>query len=300
MNQNSSNSNTNPETPEPKESGSEKPAQPTRISLFKDLLSRRVPQILGGYLAASWIILEFMDWLVRRYPISPHLVEFCLVALAALIPTVLMLAYFHGKPGPDQWTRVEKIGIPTNLLATAILLVFLFQGRDLGATTTTVTLFDEQGQQIERSVPKSEFRKKVTIFSLENESGDTKLDWLVHAIPDMLRYDLTQDIYLDIRSVYSMYEDIKDEGYPEAVSIPMTLKKKIAEGQYTDYFTSGTFNKQDGQISILISLHNTKTTKLLSENLFTGNDIFPLVDDITDWFKNALTIPQMHIEKTRS
>ncbi len=59
---------------------SEKPVQPTRTSFIKDLLSRRVPHILGAYLAASWIILEFMDWLVRRYPISPHLVEFCLVA----------------------------------------------------------------------------------------------------------------------------------------------------------------------------------------------------------------------------
>ena len=82
---------------------SENPVQPTRTSFIKDLLSRRVPHILGGYLAASWIILEFMDWLVRRYPISPHLVEFCMVALAAMIPTVFLLAYFHGKPGPDQW-----------------------------------------------------------------------------------------------------------------------------------------------------------------------------------------------------
>ena len=191
---------------------SENPVQPTRTSFIKDLLSRRVPHILGGYLAASWIILEFMDWLARRYPISPHLVEFCMVALAAMIPTVFLLAYFHGKPGPDQWTRVEKIGIPTNLVVTILLLVFVFHGRDLGATTTTVTLMDEQGQQIERSIPKSEFRKKVAVFSLENESGDTTLNWLMHALPDMLRYDLMQDIYLDITSVFEFYEDLRDAG----------------------------------------------------------------------------------------
>jgi len=295
---NSDKEDTNQDSTGPEESDSEKKTNPIRTSFIKDLLSRRVPQIMGGYLAASWVIVEFMDWLVRRYTISPHLVDFCLIILVCMTPTILMLAYFHGKPGPDQWTRVEKIGIPTNLVATAFLLVFLFQGKDLGATITTVTVRDEEGQQIERLIPKSEFRKKVAIYSLENESGDTELDWLVHAIPDMLRYDLVQDIYLDIRSVYSMYEDIKDEGYPEAVSIPMTLKKKIAEGQYMDYFTSGTFDKQDGQIVIQLSLHNTKTTKILSENLFTGNDIFPLVDEITDWLKNALTIPQIHIEKT--
>ena len=220
-------------------SGSENPEQPTRTSFFKDLLSRRVPRILGGYLAASWIILEFMDWLVRRYPISPHLVEFCLVAMAAMIPTVFLLAYFHGKPWPDQWTRVEKIGIPSNLILTALLMIFLFRGRDLGATTTTINIVDEEGQQIERLIPKSEFRKKVAVFSLENESGNTSLDWLMHALPDMVRYDLSQDSYLDITSVYSFYEDVRDVGYPEAIRVPMTLKKKIAAEHYMDYFTVG-------------------------------------------------------------
>ena len=27
-----------------------------------------------------------------------------------------------GKPGPDQWTSAEKIGIPTNIMAAAALL----------------------------------------------------------------------------------------------------------------------------------------------------------------------------------
>ena len=174
-------------------------------SFFKNLLNRRVPQILGGYLAGSWIILEFLDWLVQRYPISPHVQDFGLVALASMIPTVILLAYYHGKPGKDQWTRVEKIGIPTNLILTALLLIFLFRGRDLGATITPVSLIDEQGHQIERSIPKSEFRKKVAIFSLENESGDTSLNWLMHAIPNMVRYDLYQDMYLTVKTIYGFY-----------------------------------------------------------------------------------------------
>ena len=295
---NSEKEDTNQRSTESRGAGSEKHAFPTRTSLFKDLLSRRVPHILGGYLAASWIILEFMDWLVRRYPISPHLVEFCLVALAAMIPTVFLLAYFHGKPGPDQWTRVEKIGIPSNLVITALLLIFLFRGRDLGAITTTVSIVDEEGQQIERLIPKSEFRKKVAVFSLENESGDTTLDWLMHALPDMLGYDLMQDIYLDITSVYNFYEDLRDAGYQDAIRVPMTLKKKIAAEQYMDYFTVGKIREQDGQPSIKISLHNTRTTKLLAENAFTGKDIFAMVDEIAIWLKEGLAIPKVHTENT--
>jgi len=121
-------------------SGSEKVDQEERTSFFRELLARRVPQFLGGYLAASWIIVEFLDWLVNRYPLSPYLVEFGLVAMASMIPTVALIAYFHGKPGRDRWTRVEKIGIPSNLVIAAALLFFIFQGRELGATTTTVTV----------------------------------------------------------------------------------------------------------------------------------------------------------------
>ncbi len=272
--------------------------KPIRISFFKDLLSRRVPQILGGYLAASWIILEFIDWLVKRYPISPHLGEFCLVILAAMIPTIFLLAYFHGKPGQDRWTKVEKIGIPTNLVVTALLLVFLFRGKDIGATTTSISVTDETGQQIERLIPKSEFRKKVAIFSFENESGDTSLNWLKHAIPDMVRYDLYQDMYLTVKTVYEFYDDVRDEGYPEAIGIPLTIKKKITEGQYMDYFIEGNINKEGNKFTIHLSLHYTKTTKKIDENAFTEDDVLTMVDDISLWIRKGLSIPEQHVEQT--
>ena len=269
-----------------------------RVSFFKDLIIRRVPQIMGGYLAASWIIIEFIDWLVKRYPLSPHLVEFAMVAMASMIPTVLLLAYYHGKPGPDKWVRIEKIGIPTNLVIAVAILFFVFNGRELGATTTTVTLMNEQGQQVERLIPKSEFRKKVAMFSMENESGDQSIDWLMHAFPNMLQYDLSQDIYVDIKSTYDFYDKIQEAGFPDAINIPMTLKKKIAGELYMEYFTSGTINVQDNQYSIQISLYNTKTAKLLKENLFSGEDLFILVDEINVWLKDELEIPLQHIENT--
>ena len=60
--------------------------------VVKDLFSRRVPQILGIYLAISWGIVEFVGLLVDRYLLSPHLLTFGMVGLASLIPTVLLLA----------------------------------------------------------------------------------------------------------------------------------------------------------------------------------------------------------------
>ncbi len=67
-----------------------------------DLLQRSVPQILGIYLGAGWAIIEFMDWLINQFSISPHLPIFVLLILVSMIPTVIMIAYFHFRMRSSQ------------------------------------------------------------------------------------------------------------------------------------------------------------------------------------------------------
>ena len=82
-----------------------------------ELFRRRIPQILGAYLIASWALLEFADWAVNRYVLSPYLVDFAFALLALMAPSVLLLAWFHGAPGRDTWTRLEKIGKHVRLVS---------------------------------------------------------------------------------------------------------------------------------------------------------------------------------------
>ncbi|MCK4312088.1 MAG: adenylate/guanylate cyclase domain-containing protein [Candidatus Cloacimonetes bacterium] len=80
-----------------------------RISFLQNLWQRRVPQILVLYLVACWVIVEIVSsLLVDRYLLSTHLIDFSIVTLLSLIPSILLLAYFHGKPGRDEWTKGEK------------------------------------------------------------------------------------------------------------------------------------------------------------------------------------------------
>ncbi len=271
------------------------------MTLLKDLIQRRVPQILGIYLATSWAIIEFLDWLINRFSISPHLPEFGLIILASMIPTVLLLAYFHGKPGRDTWTKIEKIGIPTNVLAAIFLLFFLFKGKDLGAATTMITLENEEGQQIERVVPKSEFRKKIMIFFPKNESGDASLNWLSYGITDMLSTDLSQDYYIEVKSIYNCssasFEKMKDAGYPDLAGLPLMLEKDMAEEQHMDFLLTGSFSKQDESYSVNTKLYNTRNGKLIKENRFVNQDIFDLVDQLSVQLKYDLAIPDYHIEQ---
>lgn len=270
------------------------------VSFIRDLMQRRVPQILGIYLATSWAIIEFLDWLINRFSISPHLPEFGLIILASMIPTVLLLAYFHGKPGRDTWTKIEKIGIPTNALGAILLLVFLFNEKDLGATTAMITLKNEEGQIIERVVPKSEFRKKIMIFFLNNESGDTSLNWLKYGITDMLFTDLIQDHYIEIRTVHyssASIEKMKEAGYPYLTGLPLMLEKEITDNLHMNYFLTGSFTKQDEIYSVNTKLYNAKNGKLINQNTYDNKNIFRLVDLLSVQLKYDLEIPDYHIEE---
>ena len=104
-----------------------------KISLFKDLLKRRVPQIIGVYLAGCWAFIQFIIWIVDEFALSPYLPQLSFILLVSMLPTVILLAYFHGKPGKDKWTMTEKIAIPSNILFAIIIVIIFFHGKDLGA-----------------------------------------------------------------------------------------------------------------------------------------------------------------------
>lgn len=64
-----------------------------------ELLRRRVPQVLGIYLAAAWGLLEFTDWSVTRFELQRNWTTDVLVVLALLLPVVLWAAWKLGGRG---------------------------------------------------------------------------------------------------------------------------------------------------------------------------------------------------------
>ena len=51
----------------------EEKQQPPRVTWIQNLLDRRVPQILGLYLGASWGVIQFVEWLTERYGLAKNL-----------------------------------------------------------------------------------------------------------------------------------------------------------------------------------------------------------------------------------
>jgi len=266
-------------------------------SPLKELLKRRVPQILGIYLGISWAIVEAVGFLVDRYLLSTYLVDLCIVILLSLIPSVLILAYFHGAPGRDEWAFPEKVGIPANLLVCAGLVAFLFSGKDLGAATRTVTVENEEGQTVERVIPKTEFRKKVVLFPFENVSGDSALDWLRYGMPLGVWEDLRQDMFVSAIDGLRLRERMTEAGYADGLGMPSSLMRSIAREAHVDRFATGSIDGTEAEISVTMILHDAERGRPVDEHAFTGADVFQLIDSMSVQLKRSLEVPDRHLEE---
>ncbi len=247
-------------------------------------------------MAAGWGLVEFTNYLVDRYVLSPYLPDLALLTWALMVPTVLMLAYFHGRPGRDAWTSLEKVGIPANVILAGALLLYSFAGKDLGAATIAVTLEDETGTSVERIVPKSEFRKRAALFYFDNQSADTAFDWLQYGLVFALYNDLRQDQFISVQFGPDFIQRFKEADFRDGLKLPLTLKREISHERHLDYFVTGKIDRSGEGLTITTQLYETRRGKLLKERSFYGNDPLAMVDEITVQLKRDLEIPAQHIE----
>jgi len=98
-----------------------------RIPFFKDLWQRRVIQITGIYLIMSYLVKLGIGFMVKEYMLSPHLTNLIWYILLSLVPSIILVAYFHGRKGVSKWTRIELIGLPINIIAAVLVLFLIFQ-----------------------------------------------------------------------------------------------------------------------------------------------------------------------------
>ncbi len=67
---------------------------------FEELLRRRVPQVVGFYLAAGWALIEFSDWAVGRFGLSGRVTDVLITLLLFGLPFVVLAAWRLGVGAP--------------------------------------------------------------------------------------------------------------------------------------------------------------------------------------------------------
>jgi tetratricopeptide (TPR) repeat protein len=223
-------------------------------SLFENLMHRRVPQIAGMYIAAMWLVIELGDWVTERFGLPGNLTSFVFVAMLVMLPSILLVAYNHGAPGRDRWTRAEKFLVPGNAALTVLLLWFMTPVIDVEAATETLTIQDETGAVQEFEVARRGYHREIVSFFWVNETGNEELDWLSYGLPIMLAHDLnrvspviTADTPIDSPL---LMRRLREQGYDRFLGVPGGLAVELGRERQSDALVVGSFS-EDGALKIV-------------------------------------------------
>lgn len=268
--------------------------------MMKALLARRVPQFVGIYLAAGWGCVEFSDWAVSQYALSPAITNLVVTLFLLLLPTMAVLAWRHGAPGEDRWTKTDGAVIGLNLAAAAGILYAVFGGQELGAATTVKLVEDGEGNTVERVVPKAAFRKSVLLYNLDNESGDPDLEWLESGVVVGLVVDLVQDLFVTpvMSGDVTVRERLAEAGFQLNDAIPLSLKREAAERRSIDYFMDGSLRSEAGSLVVDTRLYATRSARQVAVRTYRGSDPLVLADQMSVDLRHDLGIPDWQIEES--
>lgn len=262
-----------------------------------ELRDRRILPAVGVYVASVWVVIEILDRLVERYLLSPYLSDIVFWGLYSLIPAVVLIAWTHGRPGKDKMTRLEKVGVPINLIATVGLLITVFGDKDFDLAATQITVSNELGQQETHYIPSETFRRRMAVFFFDNESGIPRLDWLQYGITELLVQDLQQDAFVLAHSPWNNFGDgfysrMRRGGFNDGLDIPLTLMRKIANEANHQYFIDGSLDKPGDEYVLTARIYDTQTMEEVAQIETDGRDIYTATDRLSKDIREALDVPE--------
>lgn len=260
--------------------------------MMRSLLQRRVPQIVGLYIGATWMMIEIGDWVTDRFQLPPNLTSYIFVGMLALIPAVAVVAWFHGAPGKDEWTRVEKAIVPLNIVLAFFAVAYFVGPLQPVSATEIKQVIDETGAVQNFEVPKAGFNRKITVFFFDNKTGDAGLDWLSYGLAMMLAHDLNnQSPLISAATPFDsnyLKEELRSKGFAEARNAPRSLQIQIAHGRLSDVLINGVIEKRDGRPQVVARLVDVQTGKELANAEGDQDDWMQLVDKLSLKFRDKM------------
>lgn len=267
-----------------------------RDTFFQKLLDRRVPQILGVYIAAAWVTVEMGEWLTDLLDWPGRLVVYVFVLLAIMLPSVIMLAWNHGAPGPDRWPRSEKIWLPINsMLALAVVAAMVVSAPVSDPDPTSVqvdspvtqrTLVDETGTEQVFEVAREGFHKRIAAFfwAPAQEASLARDHWQGYAIAWLLAVDLGRDPLLTMFTPYSrdLIEDLKSSGFERAVGEPLSLSLRLARQNDAELLIRGEYEPVPAGIRLSATIANARNGRIVAEHQVEGENLVAAVAGLSD------------------
>jgi serine/threonine protein kinase len=113
---------------ERRQSPRSKPEHVTDIDIWRLIFKKRLPQILGAYIAGAWLSLDALGDFEARFEWTNRPYYFALVTVISGFLAVTILGWFHGEKGRQTMTRLEKgllWGVGLLWVAAAFWAVFI-------------------------------------------------------------------------------------------------------------------------------------------------------------------------------
>lgn len=271
-------------------------------SLLQKLLARRVPQILGLYIAAAWLIVEMGEWITGLLGWPDQLVIYAFVLMSAFLPGVVLLAWHHGRPGRDKWQLSEKIWLPINVVLALAAVAVVMRAVPPGVAplskvqaepaVTQRILVDETGTEQVYSVARDEYRKRVAAFFWTQQgSGPTSTDqWHGYAIAWLLAVDLGRDPLLTVFSPYSLdlIQSLKAAGFDRALGEPLSLDIRLARDADADLLVRGQYSMADDGVRLDAQVADAESGRIVAEHAASASDLVTAVARLSEQLAPAL------------
>ncbi len=232
-------------------------------------------QFFAAYLVGAWTFVQFVDWILLRYSISPYWAELCLWFFIGIIPSLIIYLYHQERINKRILKLREKIIFPLNILLIMMVTYFGFGNSDLGATTKEINYTNEEGELKTQMITKEEFRVNLPIFNFENKTQDSSKIWMARVVNNLLLLDLEQDKNIT----------------PSTLGSVSNITDKVNQtNTFSDYYIDGEFDFKDSIYSIIPIIHNSKNGKELKRQTFTGTDFFDIIDDVSIYVRDNVGV----------
>jgi len=133
-------------------------------------------------------------------------------------------------------------------------------------------------------------RPSVAVLYFESLSGDEEIRWLSRGLPNMLVTDLAQTPGLDVVSNQRIHEILKQIGQENLESIDKGVVTEVARRAGAGAVVIGSIFKSGEEVRIDVQVEDVGSGRVLSAESVRGNDIFPLVDELTARIRSSLNV----------
>lgn len=263
-------------------------------SFFQNILGNRFLKYLIPYVIGAWGIIQVAAFLESRYSWANGWPDFLLIIGLAMLPAVFYFSYQRTGDFADRLHKSERILYPVNFLI-AIALAWLginaastgINKQEIGAQ---IEVLNEDGTSLERFVPSKNMIKRVVLLPWENKANNSDIQWMAFALPQILNADMEQDnrlITIPPEALASSYREYSIAGVEVP---PFSIQRKIALDKYSNYFMTGSIEKNELGYQVNAKLVNTENGKEIYTKKYEHSDPFIIVDQINEDFRKEIYV----------